>query len=1103
MSCGFRLLPPVKDPIDEVLSAKRLHFEDLHVGQWFECWSSRVQGAGTARFREVLCQSKQTFGIREIGRYLMGLSTYTLPALGLAFLEDFVEMFSPSMERRSAHADELETKLKAVFQNCQVLIMPTLPRHGLRHDEPLLRVLDSCFTSIWNAMEFPSTAVPVGLHNGLPVGVQIVSLPGNDELTISVAMQMARAGDFDELPAHSHLCVAGLWQNSWALFFIGGNSESSKAEVVLCRVLGVMGGREAELRPCDCEECMAKGTEAVQFISRRTSFGVRQDGLPLAMAIAAVRKVSRGRRKVLTGLGQAALVPSIPASAETMTRSDVFPGEVQKSPLDSRTHVHMFSFDMNSVDWIWSMTVKPRPPALSYRALTLRNGMKVLLASDPDAISSAAALSVHLGFYSDPEDLPGPRDFQGPRHMLFLGTKEYPEENSFERFLTANSGALLESLKRFGSFFKEPLFTASATEREVSAIDSEFAKNRENDGFRLQQVLKSTAAESHPERHFGCGNRQTLLAKGPEVLREELQRYFQGYDPRIMALCVVGKEPLNVLQSAVEESLGAVPHRMLLDRPSSGNPYPPQTPQLLEAVPVSEARSLLLEWAFYFENFEARKEFLLAKAQDYVAQILGHEGPGSMHSILKGKGWVNRTTAGVNFDQDDFAIFRLSFDEGLRQKNKIIGAVFTVLARLREGGLNAVPDYTIEECRSLAELRWRFAEKRNSQPLCLDAVDLMQDATAWNWSTTAEIESSAQDGLSPDVYLSNRFLLSDPPADGPSAGSINKAIEKILEQLTPARARYRVFARDVAAKETEKFYGVKYAQTEIATSVYRGWEQPDPALLPGWHLPEPNKFIPQNFGLAWPQMERVKASALPPELIRNDERWRVFFKADRAFGVPKATFILQCWFPDPAEIGDTTTPASSISTAEGRDRLTEDYYAARLAGLAANCASTVAGISVSFSGYSDKLLLFVEEVLEKIKNFDGPTESEYARALDGLKREQASFDFQQPYAHAAYFSRLATFVPEYTVESLRAATAKVTREAVRKFSELLRSKEQTFFGQALIIGNVDVSTAQGILKTLDVLPFRGALKSGTAGGLLRSRFVKLDPGQESLDRRCA
>ena len=50
------------------------------------------------------------------------------------------------------------------------------------------------------------------------------------------------------------------------------------------------------------------------------------------------------------------------------------------------------------------------------------------------------------------------------------------------------------------------------------------------------------------------------------------------------------EEPLNVLQSAVEESLGAVPQRLLLECPSWGNPYPPQTPQLVEAVPVSEAR---------------------------------------------------------------------------------------------------------------------------------------------------------------------------------------------------------------------------------------------------------------------------------------------------------------------------------------------------------------------------------------------------------------------------------------------------------------------------------------------------------------------------------
>lgn len=46
-----------------------------------------------------------------------------------------------------------------------------------------------------NAMEFPSTAVPMGLgDDGVPVGIQVISLPGNDELTISVAKGLAKDG---------------------------------------------------------------------------------------------------------------------------------------------------------------------------------------------------------------------------------------------------------------------------------------------------------------------------------------------------------------------------------------------------------------------------------------------------------------------------------------------------------------------------------------------------------------------------------------------------------------------------------------------------------------------------------------------------------------------------------------------------------------------------------------------------------------------------------------------------------------------------------------------------------------------------------------------
>jgi len=46
----------------------------------------------------------------------------------------------------------------------------------------------------------------------------------------------------------------------------------------------------------------------------------------------------------------------------------------------------------------------------SYRALTLPNGLRVLLASDPKADTAAAALDVHVGHFSDPDEACALRD---------------------------------------------------------------------------------------------------------------------------------------------------------------------------------------------------------------------------------------------------------------------------------------------------------------------------------------------------------------------------------------------------------------------------------------------------------------------------------------------------------------------------------------------------------------------------------------------------------------------------------------------------------------------------------------------------------------------
>lgn len=69
----------------------------------------------------------------------------------------------------------------------------------------------------------------------------------------------------------------------------------------------------------------------------------------------------------------------------------------------------------------------------SYRGLRLANGIRVLLASDPDTTKAAAALEVGVGSMNNPSRWPGLAHFC--EHMLFLGTARYPDEGDFARFI--------------------------------------------------------------------------------------------------------------------------------------------------------------------------------------------------------------------------------------------------------------------------------------------------------------------------------------------------------------------------------------------------------------------------------------------------------------------------------------------------------------------------------------------------------------------------------------------------------------------------------------------------------------------------------------------
>ena len=74
-----------------------------------------------------------------------------------------------------------------------------------------------------------------------------------------------------------------------------------------------------------------------------------------------------------------------------------------------------------------------------YRALTLPNRLEVLLIHDANTDKGSAALDVNVGHFKDPAEFPGLAHFC--EHMLFLGTKKYPDENSYSAFLNEHGGS--------------------------------------------------------------------------------------------------------------------------------------------------------------------------------------------------------------------------------------------------------------------------------------------------------------------------------------------------------------------------------------------------------------------------------------------------------------------------------------------------------------------------------------------------------------------------------------------------------------------------------------------------------------------------------------
>ncbi|OII74387.1 insulinase-like peptidase [Cryptosporidium ubiquitum] len=193
---------------------------------------------------------------------------------------------------------------------------------------------------------------------------------------------------------------------------------------------------------------------------------------------------------------------------------------------------------------------KPEESNFKCRFEQLKNGLEIFLISSEKLNGTCVNLLVKVGSAHEGSEIDGLAHFL--EHSLFLGTKNFPGQNEFGKFVRTHGGAtnastdvlmthysfsipnqfLEPTLERFCEFFKSPLFSEEYLQNEINVVESEFLSKTNNYYTLLEHVFKQIADETHIYSKFFYGNSKTLKnlpEKNGISLRERTIRFFEEY----------------------------------------------------------------------------------------------------------------------------------------------------------------------------------------------------------------------------------------------------------------------------------------------------------------------------------------------------------------------------------------------------------------------------------------------------------------------------------------------------------------------------------------------------------------------------------------------
>lgn len=679
-----------------------------------------------------------------------------------------------------------------------------------------------------------------------------------------------------------------------------------------------------------------------------------------------------------------------------------------------------------------------------YRTLTLPNQLQVVLISDPNIEVSGASLSVAVGSYQNPKAFPGLAHYL--EHMLFLGTKKYPKPNSFQSFVQENAGfsnaytatdhtnyyfqvdqnAYADALDRYSDYFKSPTLDKEYSDKERNAVDSEWSMGKSQDNRIINRLRGVTANPNHPSSRISVGNLDTLVDQEDQSLYEAMTEFYQRYySANNMNLVLFGKQDVEQLQQLAEQYFSDIDNHQI-EKPSVNvqGLTEAQTGVHIYYRPQKPLREMIIEFPLA-DNSEQWK----VKPNQYIANLLSSEEPGTAAQQLREKGWVDNFTTAANpayYGSDGIFTVNISLTEkGLNHQDDIIATVFDYLELIKEEGVD--PVYYQEYKAILAK---QYAD--------------MQIPNALNQAIhfSSFMFKVAPEHLNDAPYTFEKFDVA--------------AVKQVLQQLTPERARVWHINPTVDADTTIPFYKGQYRVSPFTQQELQHWNSG--VFTKTLSLPQENDlFSSDNSNVV------AVTITTPEQVVAQDglEAWLAhsqYHQSEQGY--------LQVMFNTPLAqksaknrvMSDLINRVFSHQTTALRDK-------AGRAGIGIGIERPRNNHALTLSGYSEKHFILYQRLLKKWLAL-AVNPQQFTVAKEGLKDWLNGRAKEE--ANRQLFTELDRIMvsPNWTDEELLTALDDVTVADLNQYHKALLSNNRV---RIFAFGNYTKAAVQAIAEVTDEL----------------------------------